>query len=74
MKIRPMGAELFHADRRTDGRTDTHDEATVIIAFRKFTNAPKNEIFGWARKQDFRIKVKTLQTAYFNGHLRQELA
>jgi len=23
MKIRPVGAELFHADRRTDG----HDEA-----------------------------------------------
>ena len=21
MKIRPVGAELFHADRRTDGRT-----------------------------------------------------
>jgi len=23
MKIRPMGAELFHADGRQDGRTDT---------------------------------------------------
>jgi len=22
MKIRPMGAELFHADRRSDGRTN----------------------------------------------------
>jgi len=22
MKIRPVGAELFHADRRTKGRTD----------------------------------------------------
>ena len=31
IKIRPMGAELFHADgqtnRQTDGRTDGHDEA-----------------------------------------------
>jgi len=26
VKIRPVGAELFHADRRTDGRTDTHEE------------------------------------------------
>jgi hypothetical protein len=27
-KIRPVGAELFHADgRRTDRRTDRHDEA-----------------------------------------------
>jgi hypothetical protein len=25
MKIRPVGAELFHADRRTDRQTDTHD-------------------------------------------------
>jgi hypothetical protein len=24
---RPVGAELFHADRRTDGRWDRHDEA-----------------------------------------------
>jgi hypothetical protein len=27
MKIRQVGAELFHADVKTDGRTDTHDEA-----------------------------------------------
>ena len=27
MKIRPVGAELFHADRETDVRTDRHDEA-----------------------------------------------
>ena len=31
MKIRPVGAELFHTDRRTedrtDRRTDGHDEA-----------------------------------------------
>jgi hypothetical protein len=27
MKIRPVGAELYHADRRTDGQEDRHDEA-----------------------------------------------
>jgi hypothetical protein len=28
MKIRPVGAERFHADRQTDGRrADRHDEA-----------------------------------------------
>jgi hypothetical protein len=27
MVIRPVGAELFHADGRTDGRTARHDEA-----------------------------------------------
>jgi len=34
MKIRPVGAEIFH----TDGQMDTHDEATV--AFHNFANAP----------------------------------
>jgi hypothetical protein len=27
MKIRPVESELYQADRRTDGRTDRHDEA-----------------------------------------------
>jgi hypothetical protein len=27
MKIRPVGAEFFHKDDGTDGRTDGHDEA-----------------------------------------------
>jgi len=27
MKIREVGAELFHADGRADRRTDGHDEA-----------------------------------------------
>ena len=39
MKIRPVGAELLHADRRTDGRTDM---TKLIVAFLSFTNAPKN--------------------------------
>ena len=29
IKIRPVGAELFYADRETDGRTDGHDEANT---------------------------------------------
>jgi hypothetical protein len=36
MKIRPVGAELFHADGRTDRETD------IIVAFRNFVKAPKN--------------------------------
>jgi len=38
MKIRPVGAELFHADRRTD----RHNEATV--AFPSLAKALKNQI------------------------------
>jgi len=35
MKIHPVGAEFFHTDRRTEGRTDGHDEVDSS-AFRKF--------------------------------------
>ena len=34
MKIRPVGAEVFHADGRTD-------MTRLIIAFRNFADAPK---------------------------------
>jgi len=37
MKIRPLGAELCHADGQTDRMTK------LIVAFRNFANAPKNE-------------------------------
>ena len=36
MKIRPVGAELFHAVAWADGGTDGHEEA-----FRNFTKRPK---------------------------------
>jgi hypothetical protein len=38
MKISPVGAELFHTDRRTNGRTGMWK---LIVALRNFTNAPK---------------------------------
>ena len=38
-KFRPLGAELFHAERRADGQTDM---TKLIVAFRNFANAPKN--------------------------------
>jgi hypothetical protein len=37
MKIRTVGAELLHEDRRTD-------MAKLIVAFRSFVNAPKNVV------------------------------
>ena len=36
MKLPPVGAELFRADRRTE-------MSKLIVAFRNFVNAPKNE-------------------------------
>jgi hypothetical protein len=40
MKIRRLGAQLFHANGRTDGQTGRHDEAN-IVAFDYIANAPK---------------------------------
>jgi len=37
--MRPVGAELFHADRRTDRQTDM---TKLTVDFQNFTNAPKN--------------------------------
>ena len=39
MKIRLVGAELFHAERRTDGQME-RDMAKLILAFRSISNAP----------------------------------
>jgi len=41
MKVRPVGAELFHWDSRTDGRTDM---TKLIVTIRTLANAPKNSI------------------------------
>ena len=38
MKIRPVAAELFHADRQSDGRTDM---TKLIVAVRNFANAAR---------------------------------
>jgi len=45
MKIRPVGAEMFHAEEGTDGEGRTErrtDMMTVIVAFRNFRNASVN--------------------------------
>jgi hypothetical protein len=39
VKIRPVGAELFHAD----GQTDSYDEANS--GFSQFCERPKNDCF-----------------------------
>jgi hypothetical protein len=44
MKIRPMGAEFFHADGRADRRTIM---TKVMVDFPNFANAP-NILNSWA--------------------------
>jgi hypothetical protein len=46
IKILPMEAELFHAERRTEGQTDRQTDMTkLIVAFRNFAKATKNSKF-----------------------------
>ena len=46
MKIHSVGAEFFHADRRTDMK--------LIFAFRNITNATKNHVCRF--RSSFRIR------------------
>ena len=46
IKIRSVGAELFHADGQTD-------MTNLTVTFRKFARAPKNE----RRRDNFRFNV-----------------
>ena len=50
MKIRPVGSELFHADRKKDTRRDRErdrdrqtDMTQLIVARHNFANSPKME-------------------------------
>jgi len=44
IKNRPLGAELFPADGRTDGQADM---TKLIVAFRNSANAPKYPQPAW---------------------------
>jgi len=39
MKIRAVGAELFHTDRQADKETDV---VKLIVSFRNLASVPKN--------------------------------
>jgi len=51
MKIFPVGAELCHADRRTDGGMGGQTDMTQLRAsFRNYANTPKNCYWmGWQK-------------------------
>jgi len=52
MKLRPVGAELFHADRRTD-------LTKLIVASRNFANASKKEceFLDYSKSKDVHLCV-----------------
>ena len=41
MKIRPLEAEMFIAERWVGGQTDMTDMVKPVITFRKFANTPE---------------------------------
>jgi hypothetical protein len=53
MKIGPVGAELIHADRTTDGRTDI---TRLIVTFCNFAKARKNKL------QEYTVALSGYQT------------
>jgi len=45
LKIRPVEAELFHADRETDSPLDEEKDVTkLIVTFRNFAPAPTKKL------------------------------
>ena len=57
----PVGAEPFHANGQTD-------MTKLTVAFRNFSNAPKNSHF---LKADLQFKTKVNHTAPFRINLRK---
>jgi hypothetical protein len=71
MKIRPVGAELFHADGQTDRRTDM---TKLMVAFRNFANAPtKKEVSNYLQARPFNDLMVIRLRATFLIHKRHLL-
>jgi hypothetical protein len=76
MKMRPVGAELFYADGRTDRQRDM---TKLIVAFRNFAKAPKktddeiilNAPFGVLHNTHYRFSpyISNRSTTYYNQQL-----
>ena len=66
MKIRPVGADLFRADRQTDGRMDRDrqtDTTKLIAAFRSFADAPKT----YKPRQNLKMRPKKRKSGKADG-------
>jgi len=73
MEIRPVIAELFLAEGRTDRRIDRQADMTkLIVAFRNFAKAPKSTSSNWmniSHTYDLEThRTTTEKTQYVNEH------
>jgi hypothetical protein len=68
MKVRPVGAELFHAEKQADRQTDRHDEADSHFSKfweRALTNKYKRTQWRTIHLMDKQeLKWETLLPAY----------
>ena len=62
MKIRPVGVELFHADRQTNGMTQ--DMTKLIVAVSNFANVPKKEIHIHSKRCKLECVCNTISSSY----------
>jgi hypothetical protein len=62
MKIRPVGAQLFRAERWTD-------MTKLIIDFREFANVPKN----WKNSIKLSLNISPIWTANILNHFKLSL-
>ena len=62
MKIPPVRAELFCADRQTDRQTNV---SKLIVAFRNFVNAPKTVQTEYEIGINFEIYVQKISLKLF---------
>jgi len=60
MKIRSVGAELFHADGQTD-------MTKLTVAFRNFANAPQEQSFGSKGTKNLLIRLEIAIPAVYKA-------
>ena len=65
MKINPLGAEWFQADRRTDRHTGVHTDMTKkIVIFSSFANEHKSCQFGSGKEIKHNLKQSWKNTVF----------
>jgi hypothetical protein len=73
MKIRPVGAELFHAGKTTERWTDGQ-MTKLVVAFRSLANGPKNEAITLRSSSNVlkhsEVNVRTLKLVQVLGGLQ----
>jgi len=58
MYIRPVEADFLHADRRTEGWTET---TKLIVVFRNFANAPKTLLIYLALRAEINLFMNSVR-------------